>query len=187
MPMHASVGAIAQYGQYDPNVLVQMDNEESAQLFSGEHYGMSQIARAYPFEQWLNSYWRLFHPAFPIVHRFTLVHLETSPMLYAAIAAIGAHYSNDTHNARALHERCVKLLARVRVTSPNEIRPANYQQREETKIVGRDRLCDLQAIFLVEVFALNFARRCARSFSARFVAMYKQVGNPPDLASRTRD
>jgi hypothetical protein len=41
---------------------------------------------------------------------------------------------------------------------------------------GCDRLCDLQAIFLVEVFALNFARRCSRAFSARFIAMFSQVG-----------
>jgi hypothetical protein len=94
-----------------------MDNEESVQLFPGEHYGMSQIARAYPFEQWLNSYWRLFHPTFPIVHRFTVAHLETSPMLYAAMATIGAYYSNDSDNARELHDRCVKLLVRVCATT----------------------------------------------------------------------
>lgn len=119
VPMQASIGAIAHYGPYDPNVLVQMDNEESAQLFPGEHYGMSQSAPAYPFEQWLNSYWRLFHPTFPIVHRFAFARLEASTMLYAAMAAIGAHYSKDTYNARELHERCVKLLAKVCATDLN--------------------------------------------------------------------
>ncbi|KAF3035333.1 hypothetical protein E8E12_006065 [Didymella heteroderae] len=159
MPMDAGIGAIAHFGQYESHTLVQMDNEESAQLFPGEHYGMSQFARAYPFEQWLNSYWRLFHPTFPIVHRFTFDRLETSPMLYAAMVAIGAHFSNDIHDARELHERCVKLLVK----------------RQDMNMGGCDRLCDLQAVFLVEVFALNFARRCARSLSARFIAMFDQL------------
>lgn len=42
-------------------------------------------------------------------------------------------------------------------------------------VVGCDRLCDMQAIFLVEVFALNFAHRCGRSFSARFETMFDRV------------
>jgi hypothetical protein len=117
MPMHASIGTVAHYEQYHPHNLIQMDNEESAQLFPGEHYGMSQLARAYPFEQWLNSYWRHFHPTFPIVHRFTFISLETSPMLCAAMAAIGAYYSNDVFDARELHDRCVKQLVNVCIFS----------------------------------------------------------------------
>ncbi|KAF3036770.1 hypothetical protein E8E11_005819 [Didymella keratinophila] len=117
MPMHASIGTVAHYGQYDPHNLVQMEHEESVYLFPQEHYGMSQIARPSSFEQWLNSYWRLFHPTFPIIHRFTFACLETSPMLYAAMAAIGAHYSNDSYHARDIHDRCVKLLARREATN----------------------------------------------------------------------
>jgi hypothetical protein len=44
-------------------------------------------------------------------------------------------------------------------------------------MIDCDRICDLQAIFLVEVFALNFARRCAKSLSTRFVVMFNQVCN----------
>lgn len=54
-------------------------------------------------------------------------------------------------------------------------------------MVGCDRLCDLLAIFLVEVFALNFGRRCARSFSVRFVAMYEQVGSLAWSELKTRN
>lgn len=113
MPMHVSIGTAAQYGHYDPHDLVQMDHEEEVQLFHGAHYGMSQIARAEPFEQWLNSYWRRFHPTFPVVHRPTFASIGASPLLCAAMCAIGAHHSNDSYNARDLHARCVKLLLKV--------------------------------------------------------------------------
>ncbi len=115
--MHTGIDAISQYTQYDPRTVVPMDTEEGLQLFPGEHYGMSQIARAYPFEQWLNNYWRLFHPAFPVVHRFTFACRDLSPMLYAAMIAIDLHYSDDAgHNRRArqLHKQCVQLLLQVR-------------------------------------------------------------------------
>ncbi|KAJ8116425.1 hypothetical protein OPT61_g2158 [Boeremia exigua] len=112
MPMHASIDAMSQYTQYDPRV-VQMDHEEGLQLFQ-EQYGMSQTTRAYPFEQSLNNYWRLLHPTFPIVHRFTFASRDVSPMLYAAMIAIGLHYSDDAaqkREARQLHKRCVALLS----------------------------------------------------------------------------
>lgn len=108
---------MSQYAQYDAHSLVQMDNEEGTQLFPGEHYGMSQIMRAFPFEQWLNNYWRHFHPTFPIVHRFTLARNGLSPMLYAAMIAIDLQYSHDAgqkHKALELHKNCTRLLLQVR-------------------------------------------------------------------------
>ncbi len=114
--MHASIDALTHYGPYDPHNVVQMDQEEGAQLFPGEHYGMSQIARTYPFDQNLNNYWRLFHPAFPVIHRFAFASLEPSPLLYAAMIAIDLQYSNDVHDrdrAQRLHKLCVKLLDQV--------------------------------------------------------------------------
>lgn len=113
MPLHTSIGTVPHYIQYDPQNMIQMEHEESVHLFPQENYGMSHIARPSSFEQWLNSYWRHFHPTFPIIHRFTFASLEASPMLCAAMAAIGAHYTNDSYHAWNLHDRCVKLLARV--------------------------------------------------------------------------
>lgn len=113
MPMHTSIGAVAHYGQYDPHNLVQMDQDELAYLSQAEHYGMSLFAHTFPSEHFLNNYWRRFHPTFPIVHRFTFASLESSPMLYAAMIAIGAHYSDNADLARKIHERCIKLLELV--------------------------------------------------------------------------
>ena len=111
------IDALSEYAHYDPRNAAHMDNEEGIQLFPGEHYGMSQIARAYPFEQWLNNYWRLFHPTFPVVHQFTLAcGGELSPMLYAAMIAIDLQFSNEAgerHKAMELHKSCARLLLQV--------------------------------------------------------------------------
>lgn len=108
--------AMSHYAQFDPQDMVQMDHEEGIQLFPGEHYGMSEIARAFPFEQWLNSYWRLFHPTFPIVHRFALTCRELSPMLYAAMIAIDLQYSHHAvqrQKGQEIHKLCTSLLLQV--------------------------------------------------------------------------
>lgn len=115
MSVHATVDPLEHYAQFCPSDLVQLDQEERVELFSGEQYGMSQIAHSQS-EQYLNNYWRLFHPTFPIIHRFTFPGLESSPMLYAAMITIGAYYGNDLYDKRTandLHVRCVKLLRRV--------------------------------------------------------------------------
>jgi hypothetical protein len=39
-----------------------------------------------------------------------------------------------------------------------------------------ERLCDFQAIFLVEIFSQYRARRCSRMLSTRFETMYLKVG-----------
>lgn len=117
MPMYTMIPPVTHYGAYEPHNVVQMDAEEGVHLFPGDHYGMSQIMCAFPSEQRLNYYWRLFHPTFPVVHRFTFDRLELSPMLYAAMIAIDLYFSNTTaerKEARELHKVCVKLLNQVR-------------------------------------------------------------------------
>lgn len=114
MPMYTMMPSITHYGAYDPQNVVQMDAEEGVHLFPGDQYGMSEIMRAFPSEQRLNYYWRLFHPTFPVVHRSTSV--NPSPMLRAAMVAIGSQYSTDSSDkkkGRDLHDRCLKLLERV--------------------------------------------------------------------------
>lgn len=93
--------------------MVQRDEEEHAFLFPEQSYGMGQLAHTYPFEQYLNNYWRYFHAAYPIIHRATLTGVNESPMLHAAMIAIGGQYSEDPsvkRRSRILHDRCMKLL-----------------------------------------------------------------------------
>jgi hypothetical protein len=103
------------YGHFIPKTVNQRDEEEGVILFGEQQYGMG-IAHTYPLEQYLDSYWRLFHPTFPIVHRPTFGSMTTPPMLHAAMIAIGGQYSPDTsvkRKSRILHDRCLKLLERV--------------------------------------------------------------------------
>lgn len=114
MPIPATLEQVSAYGHPAKTVL-QRDEEEGIALFGEQHYGMG-IAHTYPLEQYLDNYWRLFHPTFPIVHRPTYGRINPSPMLRAAIIAIGGQYSHDTsvkRKSRILHDRCLKLLERV--------------------------------------------------------------------------
>jgi hypothetical protein len=122
MSLQASVEDMAHYGPFDPNTVVQMDLQERVELFPDQHYGMSQVAHTYPFDQYLNNYWRLFHPTFPVVHRFTFASVEPCPMLFAAMIAIGAQYNIDAcakRTAISLHKRCMALLDRVSLIHSN--------------------------------------------------------------------
>ena len=117
MSIPTSMDTMAGYGHFGPRTMIQRDEEEGVILFGDEQYGMASISHTHPFEQYLDYYWRLFHPTFPVVHRFTFDRLELSPMLYAAMIAIDLYFSNITaerKEARELHKVCVKLLNQVR-------------------------------------------------------------------------
>lgn len=115
MPMSAGVDPIAGFGHFGPKSMAQRDEEEQSFLFE-QSYGMGQTAHIYPSEQYLDNFWRHFHPAFPVVHRTSFERVSQSPMLHAAMIAIGGQYSNDAsvkRKSRLLHDRCVKLLDKV--------------------------------------------------------------------------
>lgn len=110
--MDATVG----YGPFEPKTMIQRDEDEAAFLYRDQPYGMGQLAHTYPSEQYLNNYWRLFHPTFPVVHRPTFGSMNASPMLFAAMIAIDGQYSDDANTkrtSRTLHDRCIKLLEKV--------------------------------------------------------------------------
>ncbi|KAF2024308.1 hypothetical protein EK21DRAFT_104758 [Setomelanomma holmii] len=147
------------YGQFESKTMMQRDEEEGAILYPEQAYGMG-IEHTYPSEHYLNNYWRLFHPTFPIVHRSA--HGTVSPMLRAAMIAIGGQYSSDTSvksKARKLHDKCMKLLAK----------------REREPINDAHRLCDYQSVFLVEVLSQYRARRAGKQLSHRFGSLYHKA------------
>jgi hypothetical protein len=105
------------FGHFGPKNMSQRDQEEQEFLFPEQSYGMGQIAHTYPYEQYLDNFWRHFHPTFPVVHRVTFESVTQSPMLHASVIAIGGQYSNDAsvkRKSRILHDRCMKLLDKVR-------------------------------------------------------------------------
>lgn len=69
-------------------------------------------------QNYINAYWRSFHPAFPILHKLTYQRKMPSPLLQAAIMAVGTHYSAEPHadgDAKVMQEKCNRLLANVSV------------------------------------------------------------------------
>ncbi|KAL9066737.1 MAG: hypothetical protein Q9157_007032, partial [Trypethelium eluteriae] len=65
--------------------------------------------------QYLNQYWELSHPQYPILHRPSFVLSSVPPILKAAILAIGSQFSldwNEKQYSRKLHEQCLKVLAK---------------------------------------------------------------------------
>lgn len=114
MPMAAGVDPMLGYGLLGPKTMAQRDEEEQEFLFPEQSFDMGQYAHS--FEQYLDKYWKLFHPSFPVVHRATFEGIDESPMLRAAMIAIGAQYSNDSSarlKSRILHDRCMKLFDKV--------------------------------------------------------------------------
>lgn len=77
--------------------------------------------------------------------------------------ALGGQYSDDTSVRREsslLHDRCMKVLEK--------------RDQEQHLMAQPDRLCDYQAMFLIEVHSQYRARRAARSLSSRFEKVYRK-------------
>ncbi|KAJ4299425.1 hypothetical protein N0V90_004670 [Kalmusia sp. IMI 367209] len=176
MPMSAGVDPMTGFGHFGPKTMVQRDEEEQAFLFPEQSYGMGQLAHTYPFEQYLNNYWRYFHATYPIIHRAAFESInQSSPMLHAAMIAIGGQYSNDAsvkRKSRILHDRCMKLL----------------DKRDLDVMTEADRVCDWQALFLIEVLSQFRARRAAKTLSSRFETLYQKLcDNFREVASNIVD
>jgi len=65
---------------------------------------------------YLDCYWRHFHPLFPVIHRPTFLGSTPPPLLAAAMIAIGAQFSTRPHSksySTFMHEACMKLLSTV--------------------------------------------------------------------------
>lgn len=116
-PLSAPAMDLASFGIYtNPLKTVdERDDEERILLFPEQSFGMgSDIQRV---DEYLDNYWRLFHPSFPLIHRPTFRAETVSPLLKAAMSAVGAQYCQDANartESRTLHEKCLKILAQVR-------------------------------------------------------------------------
>ncbi|KAF2176243.1 hypothetical protein K469DRAFT_700233 [Zopfia rhizophila CBS 207.26] len=160
VPLSAGADSMSGYMPFDPKSMAQRDQEEQNFLFPEQTFGIG-IVSTYPYNQYLNSYWSLFHPSFPVVHRPTCDGVPASPMLHAAMIAIGAQYSSDPsakRKSRILHDRCLKLL----------------DKRDMDMLTEPERLCDYHALFLIEVLSQYRARRAAETLTNRFEAMYQK-------------
>lgn len=113
-------------------------------------------------QYYIESYWKYFHPVFPILHRPSYQAQTPCPLLSAAVMSIGAQY-NDGHfakgDSRILHEKCQELLSKYR-----------------SSLRSTERIDYMQAIFLVEMFSHFKAKRATSSLSELFNDIYSQLG-----------
>lgn len=169
IPMPAPPDPMSSYMMF-PNPLKtvqQRDEEERVILFPEQSFGMG--TDTYQYAQYLDNYWRLFHPSFPIIHKPTFRGATESPMLKAAILAIGAQYTDDAAakaKSRSLYDRCLKLL-----------------DQRDLDIAQTPRLCDFQSLFLLEVLSQYRARRVAQKPAKRFEEMYQNLSRETQLVS----
>ncbi|KAI9888199.1 MAG: hypothetical protein M1820_010243 [Bogoriella megaspora] len=138
-------------------------------MLEGADFGFRQDDDNFEQQEYINQYWELSHHQFPILNRRIFFPATTAPLLKAAVLAIGAQHSigwNAMQYSRKLHEQCLKCLAR------------RLQEGYETK-----RLQDMQAVFLVELYAQYMSRRTPQGLSDRFKELYRSLSLDPSLVS----
>ncbi|QIW99913.1 hypothetical protein AMS68_005431 [Peltaster fructicola] len=144
------------------DLLEQMDLQTPTASMQAPDFGPNIALSVYDREErYLNAFWQVVHPLWPVVHRPTFDVLTTSPLLKAAMISLGAQSIgdvNDFSNARILHERCIKVL-RKRTNSNNH----SY------------RLCDMQAVLLIELYSVYKSRRPPLQTSSCFEDVFRRL------------
>ncbi|KAM0718357.1 hypothetical protein Q7P37_005427 [Cladosporium fusiforme] len=117
-------------------------------------------------QRYLDAYWASIHPSWPVVRKSTFELSWNSPLLRASMYALGASaigHQVDSANACIIHKRCLKVL----------------RNRTDKKLHSH-RICDLQAILLLELFSAFESRRppfqLSRCFTDSYTALFQ--GNP---------
>lgn len=67
-------------------------------------------------QRYLDAYWESLHELYPVLCKPKFEDEPTSPLLHAAMLALGGQVSgdrSDLSNARTLHEKCLKVLKKV--------------------------------------------------------------------------
>ncbi|KAL0259406.1 hypothetical protein SLS55_005142 [Diplodia seriata] len=155
-PSYFSTSTTASYRSFDD-----LDSEEYRLLFPPQPLGIPSIDRQQMTEH-LDNYWQAFHPHFPIKHRPTFDLNTEKPLCLAAMIAIGSQYSSVVGaraESRALHEKCLKALAK----------------REHVGLPTDARVCDMQAVFLVELLSQFRGKRASTNLSATFQGMFRKL------------
>ena len=118
-------------------------------------------------QRYLDTYWRLVHPIWPVVHRPTFDMSYTSPLLRSAMVTLGACHTGDqidAANACILHKRCLKVIKQRTVQNQHSY-----------------RICDMQAILLVELFLTHKSRRPPLQSTKSFQDNYCVLARDCDL------
>jgi len=133
-----------------------------------QNFGARQLHHHADNEQrYLDAYWRSVHPIWPIIHRPTFDVSYTSPLLRSAMLTMGACLTGDqvdAANACILHKRCLKVIKKRTVNNSHSY-----------------RMCDMQAILMVELFCTYKSRRPPLQPSKPFQDNYCALARSYDM------
>jgi hypothetical protein len=128
------------------------------------NFGPNQYRHRVDNEQrYLEGFWRSTHPSWPVIHQPTFDITRASPLLRAAVITLGAHSTGipiDSANACILHKRCLKVIGKRNIHHSHSY-----------------RMEDMQAIFLVELFAIARSLRPPFQLSKPFVDTYQHLAH----------
>ena len=146
-----------------------LEQDELVTPTSAPHnFGARQLHHHANNEQrYLESYWHLVHPIWPIIHRPTFDVSYTSPLLRSAMLTMGACLTGDqvdAANACILHKRCLKVIKKRTVNNSHSY-----------------RICDMQAILMVELFCTYKSRRPPLQSSKHFQDNYCALARSYDM------
>ena len=149
----------------------------------GSSFELTLDETTYTNEQrYLNAYWVAVHPFAPVVHRPSFVLEHASPLLKAAMLALGANAlgdASDKTNAKIVHEKCMKVLKKVSPALVN-VWICGLKVNQRTLNGSHSfRPCDLQAVYLIEVYSIFKSRRPPLQFSKNFENIYHLVSEIP--------
>ena len=143
-------------------------NELMTPTTAPQNFGARQYHHCVDNEQrYLQAYWRLVHPIWPIIHKPTFDMSYASPLLWSAMLAMGACLTGDqidAANACILHKRCLKVIKSRTVNNWHSY-----------------RICDMQAILMVELFATYKSRRPPLQSSKPFQDSYCTLARDCDV------
>jgi hypothetical protein len=83
-------------------------------LLEDQHLGVCLSLRTK--QHYADAYWKNFHPLFPVLHKQSYQSQSPSPLLGAAVMAVGAQYTDEQFakgDSRILHEKCMELITKV--------------------------------------------------------------------------
>ncbi|KAK7538845.1 hypothetical protein IWX50DRAFT_703114 [Phyllosticta citricarpa] len=138
-----------------------LDTQENRLLFPTQPSAIQHIDPLQVTES-VQLFWSCVHPRFPILHRPTFDQRAQPPLALAAVVAVGAQYSRRSGSraeGRALHERCLQAI----------------EKRERQGVPRSARVCDMQAMFLIELLSQFRSTRCPTNLSKPFRETIRQL------------
>lgn len=146
------------------DLMEQVDLATTAALVASPALAHDRDLGAFDAEQrYLDAYWQVVHPVWSVVHKPSFNLRTTTPLLRAAMMVLGAQSTGDVadhSNARVLHERCNKVLKKRTISNWHTF-----------------RICDLQAVVLVEVYSLFRSRRVPVQESRHFRDAFRRLAS----------